>query len=90
MEYLVKRIDEPDFGCEGRPEGKTAMDKVWLEDENQQTIVIEVEDERLYALDINENDRVWYSENELRKIWINCELYQIRAENDWREKAVRV
>ena len=68
MEYLVKRIDEPDFGCEGRPEEKTAMDKVWLEDKNQQTIVIEVEDERLYALDINENDKVWYSENELRKI----------------------
>ena len=68
MEYLVKWIDEPDFGCEGRPEGKPAMDKVWLEDKNQQTIVIEVEDERLYALDINENDKVWYSENELRKI----------------------
>ena len=41
MEYFVKRIDEPDFGCEGRPEGKPAMDKVWLEDENQHTIVIE-------------------------------------------------
>ena len=45
MEYFVKRIDEPDFGCEGRPEGKPAMDKVWLEDENQHTIVIEIEDE---------------------------------------------
>ena len=51
MEYFVKRIDEPDFGCEGRPEGKPAMDKVWLEDENQHTIVIEIEDEKLYALD---------------------------------------
>ena len=30
MEYFVKRIDEPDFGCEGRPEGKPAMDKVWM------------------------------------------------------------
>ena len=49
MEYLVKRIDESDFGCEGRPEGKPAMDKVWLEDGNRQTIVIEVEDERLYG-----------------------------------------
>ena len=47
MEYFVKRIDEPDFGCEGRPEGKPAMDKVWLEDENQHTIVIEIEDEKL-------------------------------------------
>ena len=68
MEYFVKRIDEPDFGCEGRPEGKPAMDKVWLEDENQHTIVIEIEDEKLYALYINEKDRVWYSENEFRKI----------------------
>ena len=61
-------LPEPDFGCEGRPEGKPAMDKVWLEDENQHTIVIEIEDEKLYALDINEKDRVWYSENEFRKI----------------------
>ena len=57
MEYFVKRIDEPDFGYE-----------VWLEDENQNIIVIEIEDEKLYALDINEKDRVWYSENEFRKI----------------------
>lgn len=68
MEYLVKRIDEPDFGCEGRPEGKPAMDKVWLEAKNKEIIVIEVEDEKLYALDINEKDRVWYDENELQKI----------------------
>ena len=66
--YTVLRIDESDFGCEGRPEGKPAMDKVWLEDENQHTIVIEIEDEKLYALHINEKDRVWYSENEFRKI----------------------
>lgn len=30
MGYLVMRIDEPDFGCEGRPDGVEPMAKVTL------------------------------------------------------------
>ena len=30
MRYLVMRIDEPDFGCEGRPDGVEPMAKVTL------------------------------------------------------------
>ena len=32
--YKIVRIDEADYGCEGRPDGEEAMDSVWLEDEN--------------------------------------------------------
>ena len=28
--YYVTRIEEPDFGCEGRPEGQEIKDKVYL------------------------------------------------------------
>ena len=31
--YYVTRIEEPDFGCEGRPEGQEIKDKVYLEEE---------------------------------------------------------
>jgi hypothetical protein len=27
--YYVTRIEEPDFGCEGRPEGQKIKDKVY-------------------------------------------------------------
>ena len=30
--YYVTRIEEPDFGCEGRPEGQEIKDKVYLKD----------------------------------------------------------
>lgn len=32
--YRVVRIDEPDFGCEGRPDGAEPMAKVYLESED--------------------------------------------------------
>ena len=31
--YCVTRIEEPDFGCEGRPEGQEIKDKVFLKQE---------------------------------------------------------
>ena len=31
--YYVTRIEEPDFGCEGRPEGQEIKDKVYLKEE---------------------------------------------------------
>ena len=31
--YYVTRIEEPDFGCEGRPEGQEIKDKVFLKQE---------------------------------------------------------
>ena len=31
--YHITRIEEPDFGCEGRPEGQEIKDKVFLKED---------------------------------------------------------
>ena len=50
----VTRIEEPDFGCEGRPEGQEIKDKVYLKEET----IIFMEDKLLYERDINEGMKV--------------------------------
>ena len=50
--YYVTRIEEPDFGCEGRPEGQEIKDKVYLKEE------ITKEEKLLYERDINEGMKV--------------------------------
>ena len=40
--YKIVRIDEADYGCEGRPDGEEAMDSVWLEDENGERQIVRV------------------------------------------------
>lgn len=60
--YRVKRIDEPDFGCEGRPEGQPVMDKVYLVDEEGKELIIEAADELLYEINLDEGDMALYSE----------------------------
>lgn len=42
MKYIVKKIMEPDYGCEERPDDYVAMDKVLLRDENGSEIDIEI------------------------------------------------
>ncbi len=56
--YKIKRIDDPDFGCEGIQEGQTAMAIVYLTDENGQNSSISISDELLYRKDIREGDTV--------------------------------
>ena len=53
--YHVTRIEEPDFGCEGRPEGQEVKDKVFLKEgtTGEETIVF-MEDKLLYDRDIDE------------------------------------
>ena len=51
--YYVTRIEEPDFGCEGRPEGQEIKDKVTKEE-----TIIFMEDKLLYERDINEGMKV--------------------------------
>ena len=46
--YKIVRIDEADYGCEGRPDGEEAMDSVWLEDENGERQIVRASDR--YAL----------------------------------------
>ena len=47
---IVTRIEESDFGCEGRPDGVIAMDHVYQR--------YEQEDDQLYADHIDENSTV--------------------------------
>ncbi len=63
MEYIVKSIIEPDFGCEERPENTVVMDRLLLRNENGQEIYLEVSDKELYAKNINEGDWVSFALN---------------------------
>lgn len=55
----VQKIEEPDYGCEGRPDGKTMLDKVVLMCEDGSLKTIAAEDQYLYEKEINEGDRVY-------------------------------
>lgn len=62
--YHVTRIEEPDFGCEGRPEGQEIKDKVFLEDEQtKEEKIIFMEDKLLYERDIDEGNKVMIDED---------------------------
>ena len=59
MGHLVMRIDEPDFGCEGRPEGVEPMAKVTLMKlKSEEEIQLEISDAELYRREINEGSEV--------------------------------
>ena len=60
MKYIVKRILEPDYGCEERPDNYVAMDKVLLRNENGQEIEMDISDAELYQKSINEGDWVYF------------------------------
>ena len=49
MKYIVKKIMEPDYGCEERPDDYVAMDKVLFRDENGSEIDMEIADKELYG-----------------------------------------
>lgn len=67
--YIVVEIIEPDFGCEGLPEGKERMDEMIIADEKSgEKITVSVADAELYAKDIYEGDKIEYINNEIRKI----------------------
>ena len=61
MKYIVKKILEPDYGCEERPDDYVAVDKVLLRDENGQEIEMDIPDKELYEKDINESDWVYFN-----------------------------
>lgn len=63
LKYIVKKIIEPDYGCEERPDDYIAMDKLILRDENAQEIDMEVPDKELYEKGINEGDWVYFDLN---------------------------
>lgn len=54
--YKIIRINEPDFGCEGLPDGEILKDDVLVEDENGEQSVVKIGDALLYALELDEGD----------------------------------
>lgn len=56
MKYVIIRIDEPDFGCEGLPDGMILMDDVLLRDENRNEKMVQIPDAQLYERNWNEGD----------------------------------
>ena len=67
MIYKVPDIIEPDFGCEGLPDGQVPMDEVILLDEDNNKKVIKQGDMYLYQMDINVGDNVVIVDNKLKK-----------------------
>ncbi len=63
LKYIVKKIQEADFGCEERPEGYTPQVIIRLRDEAGHEIEMEVADADLYAKDINEGDWVYFDKD---------------------------
>ena len=61
--YTVISIIEPDFGCEGRPEGDIPKDQVFLEDENGDVRAVLAEDKYLYEKGIDEDTEVWLDDD---------------------------
>ena len=47
--YKIIRIDEDDFGCEGRPEGQEPMVRVVLEADTGETMIVMMEDALMYT-----------------------------------------
>lgn len=59
MGHLVMRIDEPDFGCEGRPDGIEPMAKVTVMNlKNEEETEMEIPDAELYRKNIIEGSEV--------------------------------
>ena len=50
--YTVIRIDEPDFGCEGLPDGAVYKDIVRIKDSSGNEKQLEIADAYLYENDI--------------------------------------
>ena len=68
MRYMVKAIQDADFGCEERPTDYVAVVLVTLQDEGGDEIIKELPDAELYEKDINEGDWVFFDkENHIHK-----------------------
>lgn len=68
MKYIVKKIQEADYGCEERPAGYLPQALLRLRDEAGQECAMEVADAELLAKDINEGDWVFFDkDNEIFK-----------------------
>ncbi len=68
MRYIVKKIQEADFGCEERPADYVPVVRVTLREEAGNEITMEIPDAELYAKGIDEGDWVFFdSDNQIFK-----------------------
>ena len=67
MKYQVVRIDEADFGCEGRPEGYEPEVQVTLKGEDGTEIIMNEKDAYLYQEKIDRGDAVVVVDGHVRK-----------------------
>ena len=66
--FQVLHIEEPDFGCEGRPDGFAIKDKVLLKSNlTGEEKIIHEKEARLYEQDFNEGDEVFLMRGGLGK-----------------------
>lgn len=66
--YKVIDIIEPDFGCEGLPDGEEYCVDVVLQNlDKAETITVNVPDAELYKKEINTGSVVKFENNELLK-----------------------
>lgn len=56
--YRIGRIEEPDFGCEGRPDNYIQQDKVWLIGITGEEKIIHVPEVLLREKDLDEGDYI--------------------------------
>ena len=63
LQYIVKRIQEADYGCEERPQGCGPLVLLRLRDEAGQELNLEVPDAELLAQDIEEGDWVFFDKD---------------------------
>ncbi|MBR2176196.1 MAG: hypothetical protein IJ861_04535 [Clostridia bacterium] len=66
--YKVMEIIEPDFGCEGLPDGTEPMCEVILEEESGTKVTVKVPDRELYQKRINEGDMIDYTNGIILKL----------------------
>ncbi len=65
--YKVIDIIEPDFGCEGLPDGQEIYCEVILEN-NRECLTVKIPDAELYQKDINIHTVVAYHDGVIEKI----------------------
>lgn len=63
LKYEVMEIEEPDFGCEGRPDGAVPMARVTLRSVQDNTVIkVEIADGYLYQEEIDEGNIIYQND----------------------------
>ena len=58
-QYRILRIDEPDFGCEGRDDGEAAYDEITLVNEQGETCLVRMEEQQVWSMGLDEGMLAW-------------------------------